>query len=79
MHIRELRVGEIALLKALRLLALNSYEVTCEQPVDYWLKTAESLTGNSIQRMFIVEDEVAPSARTAYVERVWGRGLTPVA
>ena len=64
MQIRELQVGEVALLKELRLRALknapqevgDSYDAACEQPDDYWLKTAKSLTGNSVQRMFIAEE-----------------------
>ena len=65
MQIRELTADEAPLLRELRLRALrdaplefgDSYLETCEQPDDFWLKTTESLTGNSRQRMFIAESD----------------------
>ena len=65
MRIRELEVGEVSLLKELRLRALqdaplefgDSYEAACERSDSHWQNTAESLTGNSRQRMFIAESD----------------------
>lgn len=68
MRIRELGAGEAALLKDLRLRALqdapgefaDSYESVVEHPQQYWDQTAISLTGESRQRMFIAEVEDSP-------------------